>query len=376
MDQGPFSLLRRELEQIGRNERSIKPGALAHAYCLHSCPATMRRVTTQATTYELLEAAHQAILDALNSLSTPDRLIGEAILASTPEYEGKSVDQRKRLLDEHHGIGENLFKRRRPHVLDAIVAYLSPTQIATATTDGPSRRHYQVALRDIRQVLLDGRRLADICRGCMFVRALNRALTTNNTWPPGLQPGNEKILLDAVYEQHMNLVVSGGYCFDDAPYSQRARIDANLPAIAITEIANALDRIYSCLPIEARYRRVFCEGYFGSIADLYEERVWQKGHRILWGTNLRLTPKQSDDITSGYGQLADVAREYLNMRVRQKERDAITRETSEVLARYYGISPDSPLNFGSNDASSLLAYLKHYFLYEGLNSSTLWGVLK
>ncbi len=266
----------------------MKSTALAGYQMLLGCPEVSRRVGQGASEGQRQKAAHAALKDAIADLPTKrDQLIGQAILAATHEFQGKNVDERKRALDKGHGIDENAFKRRRPVLLKLIVAFLldngleESAPLELSTLDG-----YRQALSDLLCVVDDVIRLYEQCRAYLFICTYNRTLVGSNDWTPGC----DRILRDALYRSYVDLVISGGYCFDAQAYSRAKEIKTNLPGEASTLLSSALENIYRVLPLDADRRITVCTAFFTGLPNPRDGRFfWDRLDRRFteWILGLR-----------------------------------------------------------------------------------------
>jgi hypothetical protein len=349
-----------EIEEVGRNEQSMKPSALAGAYALLQCPEVLRRAGPEATDDQRRQAAHDALKAALATLPLRDQLIGEAILAA-PEYEGQNVDQRKRSLEETHGISESAFKRRRKTILERIVEHLIRRDDHSDPDSHLTLDDYRKALRAIERVLLDATELAYACRAHQFVRTLDQKLTTTD-WPSAFRRADHKTtILNVLYRRHMDLIVSAGHCFDDQPYSVRKNIISNLPPASISDFVRPLARTFDALPFSRSYERVdICRDYFAPVADLHKRRNARGGDQALWA--IRFNQIQStnpdthlDAAISGYKSITWAAREWFKMRVLASSEFRL-RQIGEIVANYYGVQPTSVV-YGD---VSLFHHLEYY----------------
>lgn len=115
------------LGAIGTKEKTLLPLVLEKYPVLLRAPEVRRRAGASATPSQLGRAAQEALLAAISAIPVPrDRLVAEAALCSTTIFEGKSVNERKGILDEPSslGVSDNQYRRARERVLKNIVHYL------------------------------------------------------------------------------------------------------------------------------------------------------------------------------------------------------------------------------------------------------------
>jgi hypothetical protein len=245
-----------ELEDIGRNQRSMEPAALGGYPYLLGCSAVLSRVR-QGLTKE--QAAHDALKDAIAALPTPDdRLIGQAILAAD-KFVGDEVNTRKRTLDEDHGIDENRYKRRRPKILSLLAGYLEPE---TGRTDDMA--DYTASIRDLTCLFTDVAHLSYCCVAYTFVLDFDKQLNEASASDSQRLRRHRHSITDGIYKAYLELVWSAGYCLDEAPYSGRTRIATALPDDVLPHIATLLDHIFELMPFSTRQRAAFCLNRYNS----------------------------------------------------------------------------------------------------------------
>jgi hypothetical protein len=137
------SPLYKELEQIGRNEKTIQPAALVTYEYLLTCEQVRMRLERNPNDAPA-NLAHEALLEGIDHIVNADlRLTAEAALAATPEFEGQSVTKRKDLLDENHGIKGYTYDNLRLEALEFIHNWL-----ATPPRPAPRWKHRR-ALREL-----------------------------------------------------------------------------------------------------------------------------------------------------------------------------------------------------------------------------------
>ncbi|MBS1883590.1 MAG: hypothetical protein JSS97_11620 [Actinobacteria bacterium] len=130
------------LTEIGTKRKSIHPSVLEDYDLLLECPQVSGRLNSRDRA-RIARVAHTALREVVSTFpDRTDQLVGEAILA-VGRFEGESVDERKRLVEETEitGCSKDGYKRRRPKVLRAIVrSLLKPLpEEQNFTPDGPNR---------------------------------------------------------------------------------------------------------------------------------------------------------------------------------------------------------------------------------------------
>jgi hypothetical protein len=272
-DEPRLKALREELEEIGRIQQSIQPSALSGYSALLACAEVVRRVGPQPTQAELGQAAHSAITDAITALPTPrDQQIAEAILAATAEYEGRNVDERKRILDHAHGCGPNIYKRQRPKILKLLVQHLE-SGVASDPLPSGDLAGYAASLDNLKCLCQDVARLRHSAIAYLFVCGFDEQLNDADSEPCRLR--RQRSVIDALYSAYLELILSAGYCTDDARYSARTELLANLPAMAFSEISQRLSQIFERLPIDSSNRKHVCKERYESFRTLSDHRSHQ-----------------------------------------------------------------------------------------------------
>lgn len=133
-----YPRLQEILERVGRRDRSIHPGRLEKYDELLRLARDRRHLGADATSQDLARAAAELIEEAIASLSDRvDRLVAEAALGATKQFEGLSVTTRKETLADLHGISVDVYKRRRPEVFRVIAHSLA--RPAISMVDGEQR---------------------------------------------------------------------------------------------------------------------------------------------------------------------------------------------------------------------------------------------
>jgi hypothetical protein len=376
--------VRKEIEEVARNEQSITPSALTEAHELLRCSEVIRRVGLEATLAERRQAAHDALIAALASLSKRDRLIGEAILAHG-DYEGNTVDQRKRILDTAHGISERTFTRRRPTVLERIVDFLMrPDDFDPRDGHTTLELHLQ-AVGAIGLVVTDALALAVTCRAYQFVSDLTNALDDAHYSPPTFHTEPARELLPSLYARHMMLIVSAGYCFDSQPYSYRDLLANNLPRESLADIAAPLAPIFAALPFSDPDDRLeICQAHFAPMPHLVSQRYWRQKRKETWEQAFYdRFPEDDDDwrdathLDSLYpatATLAGAARGWFGIEGRLRPEPA-----AAMVASHYRASLDAVVyareeaSDGSDVGASLREHFAHYWRNGVLLASELPG---
>jgi hypothetical protein len=344
--------LLKEIEDVARNEQSMKPSALAGAHQLLHCPEVLRRAGPDATDDQLGQAAHDALKAALATLPTRDQWIGEAILAAAG-YEGETVDQRKATLERAHGISENTYKRRRKKILDRIVHYLNRQDQADIPRGQRAFDKHRKALSAVEMVVSDAIELNYACRVYQFTALLNEKIAAGVFGSSSLEPGNEDILLEMLYERHIELILSAGYCFDDEPYSMHTHIRANLPAETIERFVKALTLIFDELPFDSDNRVLICGDCLAPRADLRYMRKAHSQRLELWSLLFRpkLWETNLNPVIAGCGRIASDARLDLSMVV-PTTMESRLRQITPILGHYYGVRETATVFSDNNESLS------------------------
>ncbi len=117
-----------ELGDIGTKEKSIEPPALEKEKYAHllRCREVQRRVRPGASITQLAQQASLALKDAISNIPGPtNKLVAEAVLGATDQFEGLLIKQRKEIVAKHpNGCSEESYKRRRKRVLLDIIRFL------------------------------------------------------------------------------------------------------------------------------------------------------------------------------------------------------------------------------------------------------------
>lgn len=121
--------LYKQLGEIGRR-KSLEPARLIAYKAILDSPEVQRRVSDSATPLDRGEAARQAILDAVSDIkdNKTERSIAEAALCTDKRFVGKSVNDRKAMLETTDGISRDVYKDKRPSAVGQVVAYLSASK--------------------------------------------------------------------------------------------------------------------------------------------------------------------------------------------------------------------------------------------------------
>jgi hypothetical protein len=332
---------REELEEIGRIERSIQPSALVAYTTLLNCQEVRRRVGHRPTETELTQAAHMALQDAIKALPTArDRLIAEAVMAATPEYEGHNVDERKRILDERaDGCSVNVYKRRRPQILEYITKYLMPRK-PERSESASDITGYTESLENLKCLVVDTARLRHHFIAYLFTTMLNTQPRNNN---PSTMQHHQRSINDALYKVYVELILSAGYCLDDAPYSDQTKMLANLPPVVLSEVSKMIEQVFALMPYDSSTRKVLCENRYGRLLGLarYRNRLavlWT----ALWNpwTQENLQSNHADIVVTACNQLLLLGRESLKIYV---DNVPLTDEIRGAVAAYYGLTPSATI---------------------------------
>lgn len=130
-----------ELGRIGRRGKSLYGDReLVGCSTLLKCPDVSRRISLEATSKEIAEAARQAILDAISKLDGRERLVARAIFG-LDDFKGKYIEKRKEML--HPQVTVEMYADLRPNVLHHVMlelGYASPvnshSKAAPSTDEG------------------------------------------------------------------------------------------------------------------------------------------------------------------------------------------------------------------------------------------------
>ncbi len=366
---GERQLLLKELEAIGRVQRSMKPAALEACTTLLGCPQVLARVSHEPTSGQLLDAAHAALKAAIAAAQTKDdQLVAQAILAATDEFAGKIVDERKRLLDETYGISLDTFRRRRPVVLKTLVAYLTDPGAAEST---PRLTEYRQALRDITCLAEDAARLSSEWRGYLFICKFNQELTHADCWPHTFSAKASWMVTDALYKPTLDLMLTAAYCFDNAPYSQRARIAKSLPAEVLTVFPEAVEEIWACGPLGHHDRADVCKKHLEPTTALSHYRkqrviwhgLWDMGAKALrFGLDPEPEPYIAT-IISACRKITWTAYDWFGIKMPHGH---LEWQTGRMVASYYGVDASATIcqDTHSNENISLQHYVRYFLMTE------------
>jgi hypothetical protein len=332
-----LQLLVDELEDLGRNTRSIAPAALAGCSCLFACRAVKSRVRQRTSEKQLQQAAHEALQDAIASLPTPDdQLIGQAILGATDDFVGDDVNTRKRTLDELHGIDAARFKRRRPAILRLLAEYLQSNE-----TKGISASEYRQSIRNLTCLFEDTANLGLYCLAYEFVTDFDKQLSASEDIPQYLHHHRDSIT-GPLYDAYLELILSAGYCLSEAPYSCRTTILNVMPAEIVPGITVRLDSLFETLPFKPHMRADFCRNRYVLPPDLYTYRSRLYTYGQHWGNweryNLNFAANDLDalqPIVTGCGELLQYVHDSLDI-------DLFSWPPSrpvQAVVNYYGVEP-------------------------------------
>jgi hypothetical protein len=112
-----------ELVTIGRKEKTIRPEALLRYEHLLDCPEVSRRAGALRARAHLAVCANEALDAAVASIVSADiRLVAEAALCTTKDFEGLRVSER---IHKLIGITDNMFKYRRGLAFGYVVTFLT-----------------------------------------------------------------------------------------------------------------------------------------------------------------------------------------------------------------------------------------------------------
>jgi len=112
-----------ELVSIGRREKTIRPEALTRHDNLLNCTEVLRRSGPDAQKADHALRAHEAITEAIAKIVSPTtRMVAEAALCTTKDYEGLKIKDRIHNLPPD--ITENVFKYHRELAFREIVEFL------------------------------------------------------------------------------------------------------------------------------------------------------------------------------------------------------------------------------------------------------------
>ena len=283
-----LTLLGAELQDIGRNARSIKPAALAGRSTLLRCARVARKKGSTTSEAALLQAAHDALADAIKAMPTPtDRVIAEAILAATSEFEDKNVDERKRLLATKYHIGETTFKRRRPKIVQLLVAYLVSDE--GEAPFGTTLIDHAQACRDMATLFRDTHAVRYAFGALSFARYIDRHCS--DSWPSDW--AGERVIgpiADVIWKRCVSLSLATTYCFSDAQYSDRRRMIANFPDELVNRLSGSLETVFAQLDDLDGKRQEIQDSYFTPSPSLGERRRLERQSTtpsISWNNRVR-----------------------------------------------------------------------------------------
>jgi hypothetical protein len=352
--------LRQALEEIGRNERSIKPAALRAYSALIACGEVKRRMRFQSHA-DPSEVAHEALIDAIKSLPTErDQLIGQAVLAASADFEGDDVNTRKRTLDERHNITENVYKRYRPKVLDSIIECLDRALSEPDVSLEPLTTYYE-ALDEVSCIMMDVVRLSDAVRAGLFVSKFNTALHKHNLWQPST-PADRHLLTDAILNAHVELVCSTVYCFGDRSYSRRTALDKVLNPELIAELSRHLFGMLKMLWMNEHMRTKAADAR--SDPSLAARRHVNHMLYTSWQWHLAIDFESDSTVWWSAAFVLEVCTylervAYKTLAIRDNERSQITADTRATIARYYGMKESTLV--GSH--LTLAEHIVDYWVY-------------
>jgi hypothetical protein len=352
-----------DLEDIGRNERSITPTALGAHHMLLNCPQVLSRVGGNPTDAQLQKAAHAALKNAIATLPTrSDRLIAQAILGATKDFEGKIVDERKQFLEDNYSITKSTYKRRRLKVLTFLVDYLMSDD-ADVSLQGGDLAAYTSSLHNLGCLLQDVAQLSYIFSAYEFIKAFDKQLYAS---PKSPQPSRRHncVLTDSLYEAYLELILSAGYCLHEAPYSCRAQLLTHIPVAFLSETEGRLEQIFDFMPFHSDNINLICQNRYSRIKDLLVYRRTQQAFKSLWKpwARAKLTFDSSTDISDEIVdiqfhcyKLLDLALESLNYHFSDGE---YVDNIIGIVADYYGLEPSSQILDGQSLSDHCLPYLQ------------------
>lgn len=367
-------LLLQELGDVGRNDKSIQPSALERHRILLDCPAVESRVTPNASDADRARVTEQAIRDAIAALPTPlERLVGKAILGVGDKFEGFTVNERIRTLDElKTGCTPDTFKRRRPKVLKQIAKYLEQPHVRPGTRLITLASH-QTVIKSVECVTTDVMRLSYYLQAYRLVLLLDEKLAEVKD-PPYNQ--DRSALTGEIYKVYLDLVLSAGYCFARQPYSQRSTLEANLAPSLLTHFSSLIDVVLNEMPFDTNLRNAICslhfDGYdlldYRKFMDLVRRYCWQRwADGVLDFGDLSWSEQSEDD----YGPIAvidtdidlliqtsrDIIEKAYDCWQIKPDEDDIRVETTFIIAMHYGVSPWKQEFLGYE---SLFNFVSHY----------------
>ena len=291
--------LREALLDIGRVEKRLSAGALVKYRVLLDSPEVLQRAKTGASDIELAECAVSAILDFIdNHIAEPrDKLVMQAALATTKEFEGYLVSQRMRALP----ISEADFKRRRTKQFAELVRYLFG--YAPPVTLPPAG---QVSLSEEERIYI---------RYCLYSLAFDAvklhfaciAGLLEHEISPGSFAGSPGLYNEHIFDCFREFLATSSYWCDQIPPSHRIAAAPEWTEEVDTTLVNHIQKINDLWPLTNPDRHDFLHSTFKMVLkhggtlrrdDLYYE-VW-----LPWYTeNL---PEKVDLLVASSGAVTDI----------------------------------------------------------------------
>lgn len=268
--------VRTELQHLGTKARSIRDAALADCEALFEADNVKGRFTPRATQNERIKAAHDALLGAIGDQPTSDdRLIAEAILAAG-RFEGLIVEQRKELLEQENHISKDVFKKRRPVVMEALVDYLF--------TRAPQTRDSKAYGECMDSVLLVGKDVNVLCArfaASLFVLWTTRYLIEEKASLDHYRR-SPSVITDALAHAHVNLILSGYEAFGRGEHSRRDKLLTNFPSDFVDDLDVSLREFHAKLPVKEMQRGLLCRQYFWGVSSVEHERSLRADAARSW----------------------------------------------------------------------------------------------